>query len=426
LNDGLLVRAWSRLTFAARLMLSAAVALGVAGAVLLVTSTLREADYVRALLDQELADAFATQLPALADQVVVGDYADIEQKLKAEVVHPDIRRLAWHAAEGGTVEAMDKPQSSVAPHWFVNWLDVAEPAASHALVIGGRDYGALTIEMSAVSALDRLWRGFISHTEIFILALGLDIVGILLILRYSLRPLRALIEGAGRFGRGELATRIQPQGSPEMRETILAFNYMAEDLAATLRELDQSRENLAITLQSIGDGVIATDCDGRVTELNQVAQHLTGWSLVAGRGARPGADHGLPHRQCRDAPAGGQPGRPRAGHRAGGGAGQPHDIDRARWQRIPDRRFGGADPRRRWQDRRRRAGVPRRHSGILAAPGGTRERGALPRPVRPGGHRHGAGGQDERGAGAREPALRQNRRPYGRRTGAHALVGPGS
>ena len=49
--------------------------------------------------------------------------------------------------------------------------------------------------------------------------------------------------------------------------------------------LQVSEEKLAVTLNSIGDGVIATDADGRVTLLNPLAERLTGWtrSEAAGR-----------------------------------------------------------------------------------------------------------------------------------------------
>ncbi len=265
-------------------MLSAALALGVASAALLITSTLRDADYVRGELRQELADALTTQMPSLADQVVIGDYASIEQVLKAQVGHPDIRRLTWRSAEGGVVDVADKPAQAGAPEWFARWVNIAEPEDSRRLTIGGRDYGSLTIATSAATGVDRLWHGFVSHAEILALALGFNFLGILLILRYGLRPLHALMDGARKLGRGELSTRIEPQGSPEMRQTILAFNYMAEDLAGTLHELDESRENLSITLHSIGDAVVATDREGRVTDLNDVAQQLTGWPLAEAKG----------------------------------------------------------------------------------------------------------------------------------------------
>ncbi len=42
--------------------------------------------------------------------------------------------------------------------------------------------------------------------------------------------------------------------------------------------LAAERERLAVTLRSIGDGVITTDTEGRVVLLNRVAEELTGWS----------------------------------------------------------------------------------------------------------------------------------------------------
>lgn len=49
----------------------------------------------------------------------------------------------------------------------------------------------------------------------------------------------------------------------------------SEQLLFRLREREQRQ---AVTLRSIGDGVISTDINGRVTELNQTAEKITGWS----------------------------------------------------------------------------------------------------------------------------------------------------
>ncbi len=46
-----------------------------------------------------------------------------------------------------------------------------------------------------------------------------------------------------------------------------------------VRKLQKSEENLATTLQSIGDAVIVTDAQGGVTRMNPVAERLTGWTL---------------------------------------------------------------------------------------------------------------------------------------------------
>jgi PAS domain S-box-containing protein len=55
------------------------------------------------------------------------------------------------------------------------------------------------------------------------------------------------------------------------------------------RRLQVSEEHLTITLTSIGDGVITTDLEGRITSLNPVAVVLTGWSPSDAAG-RPLAD----------------------------------------------------------------------------------------------------------------------------------------
>ena len=63
--------------------------------------------------------------------------------------------------------------------------------------------------------------------------------------------------------------------------------HLLEDQEELNRQLQRtstaaeiSEEKLAITLNSIGDAVIATDADGRVTLLNPLAQRLTGWTLA--------------------------------------------------------------------------------------------------------------------------------------------------
>jgi two-component system, cell cycle sensor histidine kinase and response regulator CckA len=42
--------------------------------------------------------------------------------------------------------------------------------------------------------------------------------------------------------------------------------------------LAAEKDRLEVTLRSIGDGVIATDTEGRVTDINKVAEALTGWA----------------------------------------------------------------------------------------------------------------------------------------------------
>ncbi|WP_257304843.1 PAS domain S-box protein [Geothrix campi] len=58
-------------------------------------------------------------------------------------------------------------------------------------------------------------------------------------------------------------------------------NSRLQQINATLQE---SEEKLAVTLNSIGDAVIATDAEGRVRILNPIAEQLTGWTMAEAAG----------------------------------------------------------------------------------------------------------------------------------------------
>ncbi len=51
-----------------------------------------------------------------------------------------------------------------------------------------------------------------------------------------------------------------------------------DELGVALSALHLKEENIAVTLNSIGDAVLSTDVDGRVTRMNYVAEQLTGWT----------------------------------------------------------------------------------------------------------------------------------------------------
>ncbi|MDX9958068.1 MAG: PAS domain S-box protein, partial [Spirochaetia bacterium] len=64
---------------------------------------------------------------------------------------------------------------------------------------------------------------------------------------------------------------------------VAAFLEITEQKRAE-RELFAQKEHLRVTLRSIGDAVIATDIDGNVDFLNDVAERLTGWTQAKAKG----------------------------------------------------------------------------------------------------------------------------------------------
>ena len=61
-------------------------------------------------------------------------------------------------------------------------------------------------------------------------------------------------------------------------EDISARKLGEDRLLQSQQDLKTARDLLQTTLASIGDGVVATDCTGKVTFMNLAAQRLTGWS----------------------------------------------------------------------------------------------------------------------------------------------------
>ena len=61
-------------------------------------------------------------------------------------------------------------------------------------------------------------------------------------------------------------------------------NQLINSLQETQDTLIQREQNLAITLNSIGDGVIVTDSSGNISRLNPIAEKLTGWPIAEAKG----------------------------------------------------------------------------------------------------------------------------------------------
>jgi diguanylate cyclase (GGDEF)-like protein/PAS domain S-box-containing protein len=59
--------------------------------------------------------------------------------------------------------------------------------------------------------------------------------------------------------------------------TYLVIRKQVNEIETSRNELEISEKKLTITLKSIGDGVITTDTVGCVTQMNPIAEQLTGW-----------------------------------------------------------------------------------------------------------------------------------------------------
>jgi len=114
------------------------------------------------------------------------------------------------------------------------------------------------------------------------LALGGVVVAVLaaamslMIARRISRPLERMKEGAERFARGELMTRLPVPASEELGGLAQAMNEMASQLDERIRTATTQRSQLEAVLSSMVDGVMAVDTEEHVISMNQAAGQLLG------------------------------------------------------------------------------------------------------------------------------------------------------
>ena len=97
----------------------------------------------------------------------------------------------------------------------------------------------------------------------------------------ALRDKKAAIIGYLLIGTDNTARKQIEAERQHLLEIQEETNKKLQQANVTLRE---SEEKLAVTLNSIGDAVIATDAEARVTLLNPLAERLTGWTQAQASG----------------------------------------------------------------------------------------------------------------------------------------------
>ena len=104
--------------------------------------------------------------------------------------------------------------------------------------------------------------------------------------RHVASPLGRLAQAANALRSGRTDVAVPEQGPLEIAVLAENFNAMARAIQEAQASLAASEERLAITLNSIGDALLATDTEERVTLMNPVAETLTGWSQAEALGRR--------------------------------------------------------------------------------------------------------------------------------------------
>ena len=108
------------------------------------------------------------------------------------------------------------------------------------------------------------------------LAVGGAALLALLIAERTARPVRQLTEVVQRMAEGDLDARLLPVTRDEIGTLTRAFNQMAERLRSMVYALVEERSRLSGVLDTMADGVVITDSEGRVSLINPAAARILG------------------------------------------------------------------------------------------------------------------------------------------------------
>ncbi|MGI8802371.1 MAG: ATP-binding protein [Solirubrobacteraceae bacterium] len=111
-----------------------------------------------------------------------------------------------------------------------------------------------------------------------VLSGGFALVAVLLLVAALIRSMRSplgdLLAATRRLAGGDLGSRVEPAGPTELQSLGEAFNRMSDDLSTTNAQLDAQRQRLAVTIESLGDGLIICETSGVISAVNPRATEL--------------------------------------------------------------------------------------------------------------------------------------------------------
>jgi two-component system phosphate regulon sensor histidine kinase PhoR len=115
------------------------------------------------------------------------------------------------------------------------------------------------------------------------------------------RRVERIALGARAMGRGELSSRLEPGLDDELGDLAKTFNSMAEKLQHSFLQLEEKSATLDTILNSLNEGVLATDLSGNVMFINYTARAMLG---IGGEGLlkklpNPWDDYDLPREVIR-------------------------------------------------------------------------------------------------------------------------------
>ena len=233
-------------------------------------------------------------IPNFLDQIsesnfgTTGGYLLVSKTLRQIVTATDTRRIMEVLPKRGAIPLLDQ---------FIDghegWGTAINPYGQEILVaakgVPAADwYASVVLPTREAFAPIRA-----TQYRMLVATLALTLLAVLLtwwVLRRQLSPMLDTARSLAAMSEADRPLAPLPiVRDDEVGQLVGGFNRLLKTLGIRESALQQSEENLAITLDSIGDAVIATDVSGAVTRMNAVAERLTACPFDDARG-RPLAE----------------------------------------------------------------------------------------------------------------------------------------
>lgn len=223
---------------------------------------------------------------------MINTLVDMQQITEASIFHASNKPLVLRQSDGHIRHtypntSKDEPFKVIetSDGWYFSALVTSQQGGDDlpgTLLVTESDADAITLgyinlSVSKASIYESRRNIFLRNFIVAAMA-GLSILIVMYLVLLNLtRPLEKLSALMEQGRQGNYPEQTDIHGTKEITDMSHTFNEMI----AAIKDREQ---NLALTLNSIGDAVIATDANGDITRMNPVAEKLTGWSLEEASG----------------------------------------------------------------------------------------------------------------------------------------------
>lgn len=168
-------------------------------------------------------------------------------------------------------------------------LELSQP-----LLLGGTSFGSIRIGVSTLLVRADLDRALRPAALTALVALGISVVGAMLLAQLVLRPIHVIRSGLTRLGRGELGVRLDLNQQDEFGELGAFFNTVSAQLSADRSRMAGQVANLESAVEHLEDAVAIVNPAGQLLFANPAMRALMpGASTGASLPALIGAEHPL-------------------------------------------------------------------------------------------------------------------------------------